>query len=139
MGFDEMPNNRQPKPGASRFPVTAAVCPVKALEYSWQVLRGDSGSAVGNGDLHAATDGRRLHDDRAALRVSNRVFEQVAQDLHECCSVGVDVTRARIDVRFQSDLFSGGRGSQASQNILNRAGDFDKLRNWNPAARLDPG
>src|SRR5581483_6035894 len=138
--LDQLPRQRQSETGPLLPPGTALPALPKLLEDRLLVLRGYSGSRIGDRDLHEAVDEAGGEVDAASRRRRlHRVRHQVEHHLPQPRVVGGNGDLLRVERESEQDALTRGplgvHRHSALENVSQRDGRAIELR----LARLDLG
>src|SRR5690242_9696117 len=102
MALDDMLDDRKSEPGASQRSTAAGVDAVEALRHPCDVLGRDSFSTVGNRQSHHGAVSLSSHNDGSpGFAITQRIREQVVEQLQDLPAVAGDGWEARVDFSEQ--------------------------------------
>src|SRR5580700_10127316 len=92
-----MLGDRQPQPGAPRFPRASFVHAVETLEQAWQVLKGNARAEIAHIEFNAAFRTPRPQNQPSTRRsVLKRIVDEVGKNLVDGLAIGTDQVRRRV-------------------------------------------
>ena len=98
-------HDREAEPGAAEFTTARLVRAVESLENARHVGLANADAFIGDADVNAVAFHLRAHrDGAAALRIFDRVIEQVVNDLLQPSLVRVQQRQVGLDVPLEAQL-----------------------------------